>query len=456
MGLATGLAFAQSGVPTVGFDIDPRRSSAIAKGRAPIYEPGLEPLLRKNLAAGRFQLASTVDELARRASVIFLCLPTPSLPSGRINLGPIRQGCRELGRALRGVPSHRTVVVKSTVVPGTTDGVIRPLLERASRRGADRLSVAANPEFLAEGSMVEDALHPQRIVLGVSDNAGRTSLESAYKNFTAPRYTLAPAGAELVKYASNSFLALKVSFANEIAQLTVPLGVDVDPIMEAVGSDGRIGRRFLSAGPGFGGSCFDKDLRALAARASDLGVRGTAMRAALTINRLQAEHCVDLVRRATAMRPDARVAILGLSFKEGTDDVRQSRALPIAQRLLQLGLEVRLHDPKALSNFRQLWLESGSKKGRQPMICATPANALRGADLAVLQVAWPEYLAWPARWTREMRTPTILDLRRALPPRARRAAGVRYLALGDGSTWAPEGPPAPASRRAAKAGRVER
>ncbi len=260
----------------------------------------------------------------------------------------MRRGVAELGRALGPVKGYRVVVVKSTVVPGTTQGVVEPLLRRSSGKSARDLGVVFNPEFLSEGRMVHDTLHPQRIVLGASDPQAVRWLVGLYRRFDAPVFELSPSAAELVKYASNAFLALKVSFANEIGRLTERLDGNVDRVMDAVGADPRIGTEFLRAGPGFGGSCFRKDLRAMVARADELGVRFRSGENALAINSDQMVHAIDLVRRTAGTLRNRTVTVLGVAFKAGTDDVRESRALPLVKALLQGGARVRLHDPEAL------------------------------------------------------------------------------------------------------------
>jgi UDPglucose 6-dehydrogenase len=429
MGLATGVAFAHQGFRVFAYDVNPRVRRELAAGRSPYHEKGLGALVRQESRRGRFVVLDRVEDLAERAEVVFVCLPTPSKTGGRIDLAPLRAGVAELGRALRPVTGYRVVVVKSTVVPGTTQGVVEPLLRRSSGKSARDLGVVFNPEFLSEGRMVHDTLHPQRIVLGASDPRAVRWLVALYRGFDAPVFELSPSAAELVKYASNAFLALKVSFANEIGRLTERLDGNVDAVMDAVGADPRIGTEFLRAGPGFGGSCFRKDLRAMVARADELGVRFRSGENALAINADQMVHAIDLVRRTAGTLRNRTVTVLGVAFKPGTDDVRESRALPLVKALLDGGARVRLHDPEALSNFRR---ELGRVPGVSSRVtfCPSVEGALRGADLAVLQTDWPQYRRWPARWTRRMRTPTLVDLRREISPAARARAGLRVVALG--------------------------
>ncbi|MGI0070772.1 MAG: UDP-glucose dehydrogenase family protein [Thermoplasmata archaeon] len=445
MGIATGLAFARRGRRVVAYDIAPRVRAALRRGRCPYREAGLAALLRTEVRRGRFSVVNSMAELAAEADVIFVCVPTPSRRTGQVDLRPLRAAVGELGHALRPVPRHRVVVVKSTVVPGTTEEVVEPLLRRASRKGPAALGVAVNPEFLSEGRMVRDALEPARIVVGVTDPRSRNALRGAYAGFPAPILALSPSGAELVKHASNAFLALKVSFANELSRWTEQMGGSVDDVAAAVGADPRIGAAFLQAGPGFGGSCFDKDLRAFLHRAGELGVPLRSAEAALAINREQTDHAFELVRASIGPLRGKRVALLGVAFKAGTDDVRESRAFPIVERLAAAGARVRLHDPAALRNFEREWRGRPGAAGVSVTFCPSIPAALRGADLAVVQVDWPEYRTWNRRWSRLMRTPRLVDLRRVVEPRAAARAGVRIASLGVGPAHSSR--PVPVARR---------
>ncbi len=433
MGLASGLAFSARGHRLVGYDVKSEVRSAVRRGETPFTEPGLDRLLREQVRSGRFRVVDSVDELVRDVEGIFVCVPTPSRPNGRIDLGPLKRSAREIGSAIRTVRGFRLVAVKSTVVPGTTEAVVAPILRRTSRRGPRDLGVAVNPEFLAEGSMVHDALEPDRIVLGTSDPRSREWLHRAYRPFPSPVFTLSPSGAELVKYAANSFLALKVSFANEIGRIAAEVGVNVDDVVAAVGHDPRIGSRFFRAGPGFGGSCFDKDVRALVTRCRELGFRFRAGEVALKINDEQLEYVFDRVREVVGSLRGKRLALLGLSFKAGTDDVRETRALPIAERLVAAGTTVRAHDPVAMPRFGRVWAAASGPRRRKLKLCVSVERALTGADAAILQTDWPEYGRWPPKWSKRMRRPVLVDLRRFVKPEVARRAGLELVRLGDGT-----------------------
>src|SRR5271155_1177676 len=369
MGLATGLGFAHRGVSVLGYEVRPEIRTALRRGRTPIFEPGLPQLLRAQRRNGRFDLVDSWDELAGRCDVIYLCLPTPARPDGRIDLGPLRTGTTSLAEALRGRRAYRLVVVKSTVVPGTTDGVVRPLLEKVSGRDGKTLGVAANPEFLAEGSMVRDATSPARIVLGTSNRRDERLLRRVYARFTSKLVVLSPTEAELTKYSSNAFLALKVTFANEVSRLAERVGASIDPVMGAVGLDPGVGPRFLSAGPGFGGSCFEKDVLAFATSSRSRGVRLRLIEALVPSNEDQTDHAFELLREGAGPLRGRTVALLGLAFKAGTDDVRESRALPLATETVRAGARLRLHDPVAMRKFRDLWSVPGGSAGRMVRCC---------------------------------------------------------------------------------------
>ncbi|MFI5415435.1 MAG: UDP-glucose dehydrogenase family protein, partial [Candidatus Lutacidiplasmatales archaeon] len=395
MGLASAAAFARHGVSVTGYDVLPERRATVRSGSSPFHEEGLGELVRSEIQSGRLRVADTLAELVDQSTIIFLCLPTPPLPTGRIDLRPIRAGAEELGRALARVDGFRLVVIKSTVVPGTAQTVIAPVVAKASGKGPAQVAVASNPEFLAEGRMVADALRPDRIVVGVSDPRSEQLLRSLYAAFDAPLIVVTPAGAEMTKYAANSFLALKISFANEVSRFSERVGVDIDDVVRGFGSDPRIGEQFLKAGPGFGGSCFSKDVRAFVRAAKDHGVRLRLSEQVVAANDEQTRHAAELIRGELPRGRGAKVAFLGLAFKEGTDDLRESRALPIVREIAGEGVAVRAHDPVALPKFRD-WL-SKEPAGLRARVStwATTAEALTGADAAVLQAPWPEYLAWP-------------------------------------------------------------
>jgi UDPglucose 6-dehydrogenase len=439
MGLATALGFAHHRGNVVGYDVRPDLRQSLAAGQAEIHEPGLSQLLRAEVRLGHFRIVDSWSDLAREAGILFVCLPTPEGAHGRIDLAPLTQGMRQLGRALRDVDGRRLVVIKSSVVAGTTENYLRPLLEKAAGRSQPQVSIASNPEFLAEGTMVADVLHPERIVIGVSRPEDGLRLRRLYAPFQSPVLTLTPTGAELVKYASNAFLATKITLANEFARIAERVGVDVDPVLEAVGCDSRIGAKFLRAGPGFGGSCFEKDVRAVTGQARKLGLRLSMLEAVVRSNDEQSAYAYSLVRRSMGGARGRKIAMLGLSFKAGTDDVRGSRALPIVTAAVAEGASVRVHDPVALARFRQEWVMPSGPAVGSIRYCHSPEEALLGADAAVLHTPWPEYSSFPPEWTGLMRSPLVVDLRRGLGMAVRRRQDLIWVGLGAASSRRPLG-----------------
>ncbi|MCI4364251.1 MAG: nucleotide sugar dehydrogenase, partial [Thermoplasmata archaeon] len=410
VGLATAVGFAHYGRSVVGYDVAPARRAVVARGEAPFFEPGFQAALSRVVRSGRLSVADTPRALLERAEVVFLAVPTPSSKDGEVDLSFVRAACQELGETLRTIVGWRALVVKSTVVPRTTEKVIEPTLRVASGRSSSRsLGVGANPEFLSEGTLLEDALRPARIVVGTTDARTLRSLRAAYRRFPAQLLNLTPAGAELVKYTANALLATKVSFTNEIARFAERSGVDVDAVMAAVGLDPRLGKGFLRAGPGFGGSCFTKDLKALLASAGEMGLRLEIPAAVLSVNESQPVHVVDLAEQTLGTLQGRTIALLGLAFKEETSDVRDSRAYPILRQLLHRGATVVLHDPRAGPAFLadlppDLAKGQGSSFRLEPNLRAT----LDAAELAIVQTGWRIYSDLPvAEWRRLRRRAVV-------------------------------------------------
>jgi UDPglucose 6-dehydrogenase len=432
VGVAMGVAFAHYGRSVWGFDVSAPRMKEIEQGRSPFYDPGLDEELEAAVKSGRLRVAKDRAHLLEAAEVIFLCLPTPSRPDGSVDTTYLEQEAERLGPLLAKVGAWRLIVVKSTSPPGTSEKIRRILAESSGLVPEKDFSVACNPEFLAEGSLVKDALDPSRIVLGTSEERAERALRAAYEGFPSERIVLPPASAELVKYASNALLAVKVSFANEISRVAERAGADVYPVLAAVGLDPRLGPHFLKAGPGFGGSCFPKDLKGLIAFARSEGTPLPVTEGALAVNESQARHVVDLAEAAAGGRLAGReVALLGLAFKAGTDDVRESRAFPILGELLKRGARVRLHDPRALKSFEAaLPRLLNQELGGRVRPCPTLQTALSGADLAIVQCDWPEYREVPRALWKQLKDHLVVDARRSVDRDVLAQAGVRYVAVG--------------------------
>lgn len=418
VGLVTGACLATTGADVTCADTNAARTQAIMRMEAPFHELGLDQLLRRTVGAG-LRATTDLEEAVRRADVVMIAVGTPT-SEGRIDLTQVRDACQQIGPLLKLASDYPVVVVKSTVVPGTTDGIIVPLLEEASglRVGRD-FAVAVNPEFLTEGTAVDDFLRPDRIVIGALDDRAAGIVADLYRGLTGVRHVVTnPATAEMIKYASNTLLATLISFSNEIADLGAAVGgVDVEDVMRGVHSsrylslpDGRPAPivEFLRAGCGYGGSCLPKDTRALVALGEDLGRPMMLLRAVDEVNRERPGVLVDIVERATEGLAGRRVAVLGLAFKPGTDDVRESPAFAVIDGLLARGARIVAHDPVAIDATRRTL--GAVAVTYEPDL----ASALADVDAAVIVTSWPEYAGVPELLAAMPRPPVIVDGRRML------------------------------------------
>ncbi|OIR11601.1 MAG: hypothetical protein BEU05_03565 [Marine Group III euryarchaeote CG-Bathy2] len=426
VGLVTGATLAASGHDVTCLDILPERVAALNAGECPIFEPGLPELLAAGLASGKLRGSGEMADEISAADLTFICVGTPSRDDGSMDMAQVESAAAAIGDVLAGDEREHVVVVKSTVLPRTTEELLLPrVLERSGR---DRASVgfAMNPEFLREGSAVADALAPDRIVIGAADGMALAKLRELYVGAKCPVLECDPRTAEMVKYASNAFLAAKVSYANEVANLCEAWGIDFATVAEGMGLDDRISPRFLRAGAGYGGSCFPKDVKALRAAAASENLPATMLDATLAVNESQPLLLVAWARDALGSLEGKRVAILGLAFKPETDDVREARAAVVARALLEAGASVVGCDPQAAANFDALC---------DIEIAPSAEATLDGADCAILMTEWPEYTTLPpAVFAERMARPLLLDGRRAFDAAAMREAGVEYRAIGLGGS----------------------
>lgn len=353
VGLITGMGFAELGNEVIFIDIDEKMVEAINSATPPIFERGLKELMQKNI--GRYRATcdyrSTID-----TDITFICVGTPSKEDGSIDLTYVEDAVAKIGEALKEKNDFHVVVVKSTVLPGTTEEVVKPIIEQESGKSAFKdFGLAMNPEFLREGNAIEDFFNPDRIVMGIKDEKTKRVLETLYSPFDCPKLVTDVKTAEMIKYVSNAFLATKISFANEIGNICKKLGIDAYEVFRGVGLDHRINPSFFRAGIGFGGSCFPKDVKALIAKAEKVGENPKLLKAVIEVNEEQHMKLIELLKKHI---PDLRgktVGVLGLAFKPDTDDVRGSKAIPIVKKLLKEGANVVAYDPKAMENFRQLF-----------------------------------------------------------------------------------------------------
>jgi UDPglucose 6-dehydrogenase len=429
VGLVTGACFAEFGLNVVCADRDAAKVAALVRGEMPIYEPSLDEVVERNVKAGR--LAFTADTVAalQASLVVFIAVPTPSFPDGGTDLYAVESVAREVGRNLDG---YKVVVTKSTVPVGTSArvrGWIQEELDAAGRRA--RFSVASNPEFLREGAAIGDFMRPDRVVIGIEDgdeHAGailRDLYRPLYLNET-PMVITDIASAELAKYAANAFLATKISFINEIANLCEGVGADVKAVARVMGLDRRIAPKFLHAGPGFGGSCFPKDTRSLAHFARQGGEHFEIVEAVIRVNEARCERMVEKIATVLDGRTAGRtVAVLGLSFKPETDDIREARSIEIIRRLLERGASVRAYDPRAMQQAERLLPDVA--------MCADAYEACREADALVIATEWNQFRMLDLDQVKGLlRRPVIVDLRNVYEPEPLRAAGFTYVGVGRG------------------------
>ncbi|MFQ6074801.1 MAG: UDP-glucose dehydrogenase family protein [Candidatus Bathyarchaeia archaeon] len=431
VGLSTAVCFASRGYDVITSTYSKDKIELINRGIPPFYEPQLREMLEAAVKAGRLRAVYGREEAVHGSDVSFITVGTPSRPDGSIDLRFIEAAAKEIGEALGSKKEYHLVVAKSTIVPGTTEGVIKPLIEAASGKcaGAD-FGLAMSPEFLRQGASIHDTLNPDRIIIGELDRRSGDLLEDLFRGFygeeTPPVLRMYLTSAEMIKYANNAFLATKVSFINEMANICERIGgVDVDLVARGIGLDERIAPRFLEAGPGWGGSCFPKDVKALIALSRQLDFEPTLMEAVVKVNLKQAEHAVETVKKELGGLEGRTVAILGLSFKPETDDTRESPAFKIIDGLLKGGARVRAYDPQAIKNTRRRYGDRIYYAGDAP-------DCLSDADCAVLVTHWMEFKGLePETFRERMRRPILIDTRR-LYDREAYSKALTYRAVGIG------------------------
>jgi UDPglucose 6-dehydrogenase len=405
----------------VGVDKDTSKIEALQRCEIPIYEPGLESLVRKNMQEGRLSFTTDLATGIREAQAIFIAVGTPSRPDGSADLTFVRQVATSIGENLNG---YKVIVTKSTVPTGTgklIEGIVR---DQAGDEAS--FAVVSNPEFLREGSAIEDFMQPDRVVVGSGDPRAIDIMLDIYSPLRiadVPFVISSVETAELIKYASNAFLATKISFINEVAKLSEELGADVEVVARGMGLDDRIGPKFLHPGPGFGGSCFPKDSRAITQIAREKGMNFQIMDAVLAVNESTKRRMTEKVERAMDGVAGKTVAILGLSFKPQTDDMRESPAVDIVNGLREAGATVRAHDPAAMDECRELWDDVA--------FTDDPYQAAEGADALVIVTEWNQFRALDLDRLREiLRRPLIVDLRNIYDPARVAAAGFEYISVG--------------------------
>jgi len=421
VGLVSAACLASFGHDVTGLDVDEEKIAVLAAGKVPLYEPGLEPLLAAGRDAGRIRFSAGYAEAVPGAAAVLLAVGTPQRRNGMADLAQVDAAAASLATHL---DDGAVVAVKSTVPVGTTRRLAALI---AAARGDRPVPVASNPEFLRQGSAVDDFLHPDRIVVGADDDTARETLRELYApqvDAGVPLLVTGIESAELIKYAANAFLAMKLSFVNEIADLCEAAGASIDDVAAGMGLDRRISGRFLAPGPGFGGSCLPKDAQALLHTTNLYGTPSRLLRAAIDVNETRKRLMADRIAAAVGGSPVGRtVAVLGITFKANTDDLRESPALEIVRLLLGRGATVRIHDPEGMGNAAALL----------PGVpfAPDPYAAVTGADAVAILTEWPQFAALDLqRVAALMAGDTVLDLRNVLDPARVAAAGLRYRAIG--------------------------
>lgn len=425
VGLTTGTCFAEVGHDVVCVDNDEKKVETLLRGEIPIYEPGLADLVAKNVAAGRLSFTTSTPEGVSHGDVVFIAVPTPPNPDGSVDLKYIEKVAREIAPC---IDSYKVVVDKSTVPVKTGEKVTETIQRYAPESEFD---VVSNPEFLREGSAVHDLMNPDRIVFGSNSDRASALMKKVYEPFVAPLLVTDINSAELIKHAANSFLALKISYINAISAICEASDADVELVAEGIGMDARIGRSFLNAGIGYGGSCFPKDIAAFIAISDQLGVPFDLLKEVEKINRDQLDRFLSRIREALWVLEEKKIAVWGLTFKPDTDDTRCSVAIDLVEKLVAEGAEVRAYDPKGMDRVRETEL------GKKIEFADSPEAATEDAEALIIATEWPEFAnADFAKVKESMLSPLIFDGRNILDPTTMKKFGFDYHGIGRGTATA--------------------
>jgi len=421
VGLVTGACFAEFGVNVVGVDKDEAKIAMLQKGKVPFFEPGLEELVGRNMREGRLSFTSDIKDAVEKSLVVIIAVGTPQGADGGADLRFVREVATSVARHMNG---YKVVVTKSTVPMGT-GAMIRTLIAENQAKPAP-FSVASNPEFLREGAAIEDFMRPNRIVIGAEDPQAIAILKDLYNPLyliETPFVVTNVVSAEMIKYASNAFLATKISFINEMSLLCDAVGADVHEVARGMGLDNRIGKKFLHPGPGYGGSCFPKDTLAVLRMAKEKGLPGRLVTAVVEVNDEQIPRMVEKITRAAGGLKGKRLCVLGLAFKPNTSDTRESPAVRIIQELVRGGAKVCAYDPAAMDEARHMLPDIEYAEDSYA--------AARGCDALVIATEWNQFrnLDWD-RMKTALKAPVVVDLRNVYDPHHMRELGFRYTAVG--------------------------
>jgi UDPglucose 6-dehydrogenase len=423
VGLVTGACFADVGHHVICVDNDSEKVKQLKAGEVPIYEPGLEEIIHRNVSAQRLHFTGNIQEAVERSQIIFIAVPTPPLPDGDVDLSFVEKVAREIAGVLT---DYRVIVDKSTV-PVKTGEKVAESIKRYNRHGA-KFDVVSNPEFLREGCAVADLMHPDRIVIGAQSEQAIDLMKKVYEPFMAPILVTDISSAELIKHCANSFLALKISYINAVSGICEASGADVEKVADGIGMDHRIGRDFLNAGIGYGGSCFPKDIAAFIAISEQLGTPFALLREVQRINEGQKSRFLKSIRETLWVLREKRIAVWGLTFKPDTDDVRSSVAIELVEQLLREGAHVVAYDPKGMQKAR------GIKAIADAEFASSALEAVIDAEALIIATDWNEFANVDLAVLKDkMQTPIVFDGRNLLDPETMRQFGFHYYSIGRAS-----------------------
>jgi len=420
VGLVTGACFADVGHNVICVDNDVQKIKLLQDGRVPIYEPGLEEVIHRNVSAHRLRFSSSIAEGVDKSQIVFIAVPTPQQPNGDVDLSFIEKVAREIAAVLS---DYRVIVDKSTV-PVKTGEKVAESIKRYNRHRA-KFDVVSNPEFLREGCAVSDLMRPDRIVIGAQSEHAIDLMKKVYEPFMAPILVTDINSAELIKHAANSFLALKISYINAISAICEASGADVEKVADGIGMDHRIGRDFLDAGIGYGGSCFPKDIAAFITISDRLGVPFELLKEVQRINQAQKERFLKAIRDTLWVLREKKIAVWGLTFKPDTDDVRLSVAIDLVADLLREGAQVAAYDPKGMEKAREIKVIAEAK------LAVSALEAVDGAEALIIATEWSEFANVDLAVVKErMATPIVFDGRNLFDPETMGQLGFHYHSIG--------------------------
>src|SRR5436189_471772 len=423
VGLVTGACFADVGHHVICVDNDSEKVRQLKAGEGPIYEPGLEEIIHRNVSARRLHFTGNIQQAVERSQIIFIAVPTPPLPDGDVDLSFVEKVAREIAGVLT---DYRVIVDKSTV-PVKTGEKVAESIKRYNRHGA-KFDVVSNPEFLREGCAVHDLMHPDRIVIGAQSEQAIDLMKKVYEPFMAPILVTDIKSAELIKHAANSFLALKISYINAVSVICAASGADVEKVADGIGMDRRIGRSFLNAGIGYGGSCFPKDIAAFITISERLGVPFSLLKEVQHINAAQKERFLKSIRDTLWVLREKRIAVWGLTFKPDTDDIRSSVAIDLIADMLKEKAHVTVYDPKAMEKAREVEAISGAKFANSAL------EAVEGAEALIIATEWSEFANVDLdAIKKKMMTPIVFDGRNLFDPATMAKLGFQYYSIGRAS-----------------------